>query len=118
VAKLDFPPGAPVLVRVNDSSVLRGVVMKHWRKGVLVAIDESEVAACRAKGPNNPLGEFGSVAYAWPKNLTRLDGPLVRVCRRCGRPEGREVLTRKDGTEWECPLDGCEMIMDAQGGDQ
>lgn len=113
----DFPPGARVTARVIDRSngrtliPLAGTVMKHWKRGVLIAIDEAERNRYLETWtqPDDPEREMGDVISVRTERLTLLDGPGVRVCSRCGCPEDRCSLKRRDGQLWGVCED-CELL--------
>jgi hypothetical protein len=113
----DFQPGARVIARVLDRSdyktliPLPGTVMKHWRRGVLIAVDvdAKEKYVEGYTQPDDPEREMGDVISVQTERLSLLPGPGVRVCRQCGCPEDRGDLKRRDGQPWGVCED-CELL--------
>ena len=116
----DFPPGCRVLARVHNMAewwsrssmvTLSGTVMKHWKNGVLIAVDfdSRESYLENLVYPDERPIEMGDVISVRTDRLERLPEPSVRVCKSCGTPENREELRRRDGQPWGT-CEECEML--------
>jgi hypothetical protein len=117
IPEQDFPPGCFVRALLKDRTgfipriPVQGVLMKHWRKGVLICLDEDSRDGFNSEptGPEDMPQEVGDVISVRTERLTRLSIPGVRVCKGCGYPEGRHDLKRRDGSPWGTCED-CDML--------
>lgn len=116
IPERDFPPGTRVVANVVDRGThqlcpLHGTVMKHLKRGVLVAVDAEwkEAFLGDRDEPDNPDPEMGDVIRVHAERLEKLPETGVRVCARCGCPENRDDLRCRNGELWSV-CENCEML--------